>query len=489
MCCVREKGLYTIVPLLHARTLTRPRRLYRPHPPLTGFGVDSGLPDFRGDEGFWNAYPPMRRLGLSFIDCANPQWFDREPEFAWGFYGHRLQLYRDTEPHDGFHILLDWMRLADRGRGDGNGAVRRRAQFDYTAAHPDELTFKQGDVITVLSGGQDAEDTTTEEDTTTLSALGQYLMTPATAAVTAAATAAATAAVTAAAAGGSDSGWTKGLLESNGQTGMFPTNHTVGWEETETYKTEAGAGAEVEAGSDRSGRIQREGFAFTSNVDGQLQKAGFPEDTVAECHGSIHHLQCTKGWKCDGVIAPNVSQIVVNPDTFKADLATVPSCPSGGTASCAAPYARPNILMFGDGEWCGERTDGQMRRFQAWVRSVKDRGLRAVVVEAGAGSTVPTVRMTSERLARGLDAPLIRINLRESEIPSVGAWAGEPGEPGGGAPAAWATVVDALRAGGEAGEAEQQQLMDAARQGNISLAMGSLAALKAMDVMVKDLGG
>ncbi|WP_269843530.1 Sir2 family NAD-dependent protein deacetylase [Campylobacter pinnipediorum] len=22
-----------------------------------GMGVDSGLPDFRGDKGFWNAYP------------------------------------------------------------------------------------------------------------------------------------------------------------------------------------------------------------------------------------------------------------------------------------------------------------------------------------------------------------------------------------------------------------------------------------------------
>ena len=445
----------------HARSLST-RRYTVPTLPHTGFGVDSGLPDFRGDEGFWSAYPPMRRLGLSFVDCANPQWFDREPEFAWGFYGHRLQLYRDTEPHDGFHILLDWMRLADRGRGEGNGAVRRRAQFDYTATHPDELAFKQGDIITVLSGGEDAEDTPTEEDTTTLSALGQYLMTPA-----AAAAAAFTTAAAAATAAGSDLGWTKGRLESNGQTGMFPTNHTVGWEETEG--------------------THREGFAFTSNVDGQLQKAGFPEDAVAECHGSIHHLQCTKGWKCDGVITPNVSQIVVNPDTFKADLDTVPSCPSGGTASCAAPYARPNILMFGDGEWCGERTDDQMRRFQAWVRSVGDRGLRAVVVEAGAGSTVPTVRMTSERLARGLDAPLIRINLRESEIPSVGAWAGGAGGAGGGVPAAWATVVDALRAEGGAGEAEQQQLMEAARQGNISLAMGSLAALKAMDVIVKDL--
>jgi len=27
-----------------------------------GMGVDSGLPDFRGDHGFWNAYPMYRRL-------------------------------------------------------------------------------------------------------------------------------------------------------------------------------------------------------------------------------------------------------------------------------------------------------------------------------------------------------------------------------------------------------------------------------------------
>jgi len=30
-------------------------------------GVDSGLPDFRGDEGFWRAYPPMAKLKYSII--------------------------------------------------------------------------------------------------------------------------------------------------------------------------------------------------------------------------------------------------------------------------------------------------------------------------------------------------------------------------------------------------------------------------------------
>lgn len=32
-----------------------------------GMGVDSGLPDFRGSEGFWRAYPVAHRLGYQII--------------------------------------------------------------------------------------------------------------------------------------------------------------------------------------------------------------------------------------------------------------------------------------------------------------------------------------------------------------------------------------------------------------------------------------
>ncbi len=74
-----------------------------------GMGVDSGLPDFRGNQGFWNAYPMYERLGLSFIQAANPEHFERDPEFGWGFYGHRTNLYRQTEPHAGFQLLRDWI--------------------------------------------------------------------------------------------------------------------------------------------------------------------------------------------------------------------------------------------------------------------------------------------------------------------------------------------------------------------------------------------
>ena len=74
-----------------------------------GMGVDSGLPDFRGEKGFWKAYPMYERLGISFVGAANPAHFVRDPGFGWGFYGHRTHLYRATEPHEGFQILRRWV--------------------------------------------------------------------------------------------------------------------------------------------------------------------------------------------------------------------------------------------------------------------------------------------------------------------------------------------------------------------------------------------
>jgi len=73
-----------------------------------GMGVDSGLPDFRGDQGFWNAYPMYQRLGINFIGAANPVHFSRDPAFGWGFYGHRTNLYRETVPHKGFSLIQQW---------------------------------------------------------------------------------------------------------------------------------------------------------------------------------------------------------------------------------------------------------------------------------------------------------------------------------------------------------------------------------------------
>ena len=70
-----------------------------------GMGVDSGLADFRGNHGFWKAYPKLGNAGIEFTEMANPMAFVKNPRQAWGFYGHRLNQYRQTKPHAGFDIL------------------------------------------------------------------------------------------------------------------------------------------------------------------------------------------------------------------------------------------------------------------------------------------------------------------------------------------------------------------------------------------------
>jgi NAD-dependent SIR2 family protein deacetylase len=227
-----------------------------------GMGVDSGLPDFRGPEGFWNAYPAFRELGLRFEQLANPEWFFDDPALAWGFYGHRLNLYRRTVPHDGFATLLRWA-------------------------------------------------------------------------------------------------------------------------------------AEKPLGA----------FVFTSNVDGQFQKAGFPESRIVECHGSIHFLQCLRGCgepirSADGV------QVEVDEETCRA-RPPLPSCPS-----CRG-LARPNILMFGDMGWDDARAEAQHATLGNWLDAFKG---PLVVLEFGAGTNVPTVRMFSERAARAPRRTLVRINPREPQL-------------------------------------------------------------------------
>ena len=230
-----------------------------------GMGVDSGLPDFRGNEGFWKAYPPMCHLGISFSEMANPSWFDRDPELAWGFYGHRLRLYRETRPHEGFALLLE---------------IAQQMPAGY--------------------------------------------------------------------------------------------------------------------------------FVFTSNVDGQFQKAGYDEDRIDECHGSIHFLQCSI--PCERRIWANHTEVRVDLETFRA-AGELPSC------SHCSTIARPNVLMFGDGAWVSYRSHEQSGRLDRWLTSLRRDKSRLAVVEVGAGKAVPTVRITSENIARAHDAHLVRINPRDPEVP------------------------------------------------------------------------
>lgn len=228
-----------------------------------GMGVDSGLPDFRGKEGFWRAYPALRGAGVDFYDIASPAAFRVSPERAWGFYGHRLALYRDTSPHRGYAVLRQW---------------------------------------------------------------GERML----------------------------------------------------------------QGCTV----------------FTSNVDGQFQRAGFDPAQMHECHGSIHYLQCLEPCGKDIWEAGDFQPDVDDQNCWLRNAA--PVCPRCGG------LARPNVLMFDDWGWLDRRTEFQGVRQEAWLHSVT----RPVIVELGAGTTIPSVRHFSERIISQFGGRLIRINPRESGVPT-----------------------------------------------------------------------
>ncbi|MGE4550796.1 MAG: Sir2 family NAD-dependent protein deacetylase [Opitutales bacterium] len=148
-------------------------------------------------------------------------------------------------------------------------------------------------------------------------------------------------------------------------------------------------------------------FVYTSNVDGHFQRAGFDKHQVLECHGSLNHLQCLKG--CGQEIwSAEHCMVEVDEDTLRA-AHPLPSCPTCGE------LARPNVLMFGDWDWDSSRSSEQQRRHQQWLIQRADR--KMVVIEIGAGKAVPTVRMNCEAIAAETGGKLIRINVRDSEIP------------------------------------------------------------------------
>ena len=153
-------------------------------------------------------------------------------------------------------------------------------------------------------------------------------------------------------------------------------------------------------------KMPRGYFVFTSNVDGLFQKAGYEADRICECHGSIHYLQCTgpcqeATWPADAVT------FTIEEKTLRAH-GPLPRCHQ------CQEIARPNVLMFRDGQWVEDRSRAQGRRYLAWLEQV--RGKKVVAIELGAGTAIPTVRYECERRA----TTLIRINPREAAVPTGG---------------------------------------------------------------------
>lgn len=142
-------------------------------------------------------------------------------------------------------------------------------------------------------------------------------------------------------------------------------------------------------------------FVFTSNVDNQFQKAGFPDNKIVECHGSILHKQCLKNC-CKKVWDMDSIEFEIDARNFA--LGEFPKCPK-----CGGP-ARPNVHMFADLEWIGSRTAKQERRYNSWLESINRDEL--LIIELGAGVIIKNIRLEG----KSLGVPIIRINPDESEV-------------------------------------------------------------------------
>lgn len=80
-----------------ARALARARRVFA----LTGAGMsaESGLPTFRGRNGYWGRY--------RVEELASPQGFARDPRTVWRWYNERIAAYAAAEPNAGHYALAD----------------------------------------------------------------------------------------------------------------------------------------------------------------------------------------------------------------------------------------------------------------------------------------------------------------------------------------------------------------------------------------------
>ena len=76
---------------------------------LTGAGIsaESGIPTFRGPEGYWTVGSAVYRPE----EMATWAMFSRKPEEVWRWYLHRLGVCRGAAPNAGHRALADMERL------------------------------------------------------------------------------------------------------------------------------------------------------------------------------------------------------------------------------------------------------------------------------------------------------------------------------------------------------------------------------------------
>ena len=74
---------------------------------ITGAGVsaESGIPTFRGKDGYWRNLDPIK--------LATPEAFARDPELVWQWYCERRQRIRNVQPNAAHEAIASLAQRAD----------------------------------------------------------------------------------------------------------------------------------------------------------------------------------------------------------------------------------------------------------------------------------------------------------------------------------------------------------------------------------------
>ncbi|TVR48689.1 MAG: NAD-dependent deacetylase [Planctomycetota bacterium] len=138
---------------------------------------------------------------------------------------------------------------------------------------------------------------------------------------------------------------------------------------------------------------------ITSNVDGLFQQAEWEDRAIWEMHGTIQRWQCST--PCSDQRWPaRLEELSLDPHSGLAKH--WPLCPHCGAV------ARPNLMMFGDAFWISDDMAAAEQAFRAFIDQHRGPGL--LVIEVGAGTTIPTMRNMGEWLMLEYEARLLRIN-------------------------------------------------------------------------------
>src|SRR5438093_11235362 len=74
---------------------------------ITGAGVsaESGIPTFRGKNGYWRNFDPTK--------LATPEAFTRDPQLVWDWYRERRQRIRNAQPNAAHKAIARLAKHAD----------------------------------------------------------------------------------------------------------------------------------------------------------------------------------------------------------------------------------------------------------------------------------------------------------------------------------------------------------------------------------------